>query len=185
MKVKKILLITIIAVFSIPIVVGVGFAIKAIADGNAANKKITDSQDAQTKYLTILPEKLMAKNETTNRQIMYDTIYNYDTLICRLAAYQFVFDTIMWSKKDNGVYICKKFTVIIDSTLNSVDVKCDMIASNVSGCIKITGDGNTIDCYLAYKRIPDETYQNGFIFDFNSDTVWMVVKLTKYTITHS
>jgi hypothetical protein len=164
MKVKKILLITIIAVFSIPIVVGVGFAIKAIADGNAANKKITDSQDAQTKYLTILPEKLMAKNETTNRQIMYDTIYNYDTLICRLAAYQFVFDTIMWSKKDNGVYICKKFTVIIDSTLNSVDVKCDMIA---------------------YKRIPDETYQNGFIFDFNSDTVWMVVKLTKYTITHS
>lgn len=183
MKVKNFLLIAIIALSSIPILVVVGLGISSNNEVSEAEKANRETEDKAILHSKDVSAKLLEHNN--NLQIHYDTICTYDTLICRLAAYQFVYDTIVWSKKDNGVYICKKFTVIIDSTLNSADVKCNLIASNATGCIKITGDGNTIDCYLAYKRKPDETYQNGFIFDFDSDTVWMVLKLTKFTISHS
>ena len=176
---KRPICLAIIATFSIPIILCIVYFIVSSRDCAKAEAFSTNSENHQTEYLN----NVVASRLLEQTRVVYDTTYSYDTLICRLKFYQSIYDTIIWSKNDIGEYICQKFVVIIDPTLKSVDIKCSLIASNISPCLKINGDGNMVYCYVPVKRIPDDTYENGFVFNYDSDTIWALLKLTKETIT--
>jgi hypothetical protein len=120
-------------------------------------------------------------NNPVVQQIVYDTTYTYDTLICRLWCYPFVYDTL---ERNNIRYICKKSNVIIDSTFQIKYKNCGIVTSNSASGVVVQYKGNSIDCYTPLMAISEGGTGDETILNRDSDSVWVILKLVKTSISH-